>query len=126
MPIYPPINPPPSFSLRSLLVSGLAQALVAAQICPMPAWCAAWSCRVRSQLCYCGASNRAAFSPNHDPTVPPPPYLGQGRSASGNHCFAQIIKKSGCLCLTLDIRAVCAFGAASLVFAEDHVYGGPR
>ncbi len=60
-----------------------------------------------------------------DPTVPPPQPVGQGRSASGNHCFAQIIKKSGHLCLTLDIRAVCACGAASLVFAEDHVYGGP-
>ena len=92
----------------------------------MPAWCAAWSCRVRSQLCYCGVSNRAAFPPNHDPTVPPPPSLGQGRSASGNHCFAQTIKKSGHLCLTLDIRVVCACGAASLVVAEDHVYGGPR
>ncbi len=59
-----------------------------------------------------------------DPTVPPPHAIGQRLPVSCNHCFAQIIKKSGHLCLTLDIRVVCAYGAASLVFAEDHVYGG--
>jgi hypothetical protein len=39
-----------------------------------------------------------------DPTVPPPADFRVQTADQRNHCFAQIIKKSGSLCLTLDIR----------------------
>jgi hypothetical protein len=59
-----------------------------------------------------------------DPTVPPPADFRVQAADQRNHCFAQIIKKSGRLCLTLGIGVVCVCGVASLLCADQQDDGG--
>jgi hypothetical protein len=69
-----------------------------------------------------GLSNLCCLDPHCTPT----PACRPSTRQSPNHCFAQIIKKSGCLCLTLDIWVVCACDAASPVYAEQQGDGAPH